>query len=301
MMQTAALYQQLPPLATKQQQITSMSGDSTRASVTHLLAGACSTPCSTAAHTFMQIVPPLSRFQLALEVLMPMLDSRVELPQRILVSYMLYALYAPHPIAINPFKSVLHASFTRERDVAVQVDRAGGVSENEQLVWVLWKILKGDGSDVRFSFLGLTCSQRQGTDLIHTSADRPFSPNTLARSPLPPKLRAAHLSLEEDFAAPTQAAANAAANSYVPSPHTLAEMQLLKLFLAAWESPTRPSLPRPPRKVQSGPGERRCRHCRRRAPPPVAPNATRNWRSSHMLWRSSSLHGTASSPSRNSA
>ena len=165
MMQTApASFYQLP-LATKQQ---AMSGDSTRASVTHLLASACSTPCSTAAHTFIQIVPPLSRFQLALDVLMPMLDSRVEvrvaisiderragltgpppqLPQRILVSYMLYSLYAPHPIAINPFKSVLHASFVKERDLAVQVATAGGVSENEQLVWVLWKILKGDGSDV---------------------------------------------------------------------------------------------------------------------------------------------------------
>ncbi|KAI0656232.1 hypothetical protein C8Q70DRAFT_1046875 [Cubamyces menziesii] len=171
MMQTApASFYQLP-LATKQQ---AMSGDSTRASVTHLLASACSTPCSTAAHTFIQIVPPLSRFQLALDVLMPMLDSRVELPQRILVSYMLYSLYAPHPIAINPFKSVLHASFVKERGLAVQVATAGGVSENEQLVWVLWKILKGDGSDIG-----------------------PFSPNTLARSPLPPKLRPANLSLEE--------------------------------------------------------------------------------------------------------
>ncbi|OSD03750.1 hypothetical protein PYCCODRAFT_1451490 [Trametes coccinea BRFM310] len=203
MMQTAALYQQLP-LATKQQQqqhghqqiasasasvSASMSADSTRASVTHLLAGACSTPCSTAAHTFMQIVPPLSRFQLALDVLMPMLDSPVELPQRILVSYMLYALYAPHPIAINPFKSVLHARFVKERAVAVQVDQAGGVNENEQLVWVLWKILRGDGSDIG-----------------------PFSPNTLARSPLPPKLRAAHLSLEEDVAALAQAPAATNAN-----------------------------------------------------------------------------------------
>ncbi|KAI0776723.1 hypothetical protein BD413DRAFT_522196 [Trametes elegans] len=174
MIQTAAFYQ--PPLATKPQQ--TMSGDLTRASVTHLLAGACATPCSTAAHTFVQTVPPLSRFQLALDVLMPMLDARIELPQRILVSYILYSLYAPHPITINPFKSVLHASFVKERDIAVQVANAGSVSENEQLVWVLWKILKGDGSDVG-----------------------PFSPNTLARSPLPPKLRAANLTFEDEAAA----------------------------------------------------------------------------------------------------
>ncbi|TBU29758.1 hypothetical protein BD309DRAFT_961631 [Dichomitus squalens] len=171
MMQTASFYQ--PPLAAKQ--TSSLMGDSTRASVNHLLAGAYSTPCSTAAHAFVQIVPPLSRFQLALDVLMPMLDASVELTQRILVSYILYSLYAPHPISLNPFNSVLYATFVRERDAAVQVASAGGVSENEQLVWVLWKILKGDGSDIG-----------------------PFSPNTLARSPLPPKLRAANLNLEDE-------------------------------------------------------------------------------------------------------
>ncbi|KAH9856265.1 hypothetical protein C2E23DRAFT_866286 [Lenzites betulinus] len=173
MMQTATYYQL--PLATKQ---TVVSADATRTSVTQLLAGACATPCSTAAHTFVQTVPPLARFQLALEVLMPMLESRAELPQRILVSYILYSLYAPHPISLNPFRSVLHATYARERDVAVHVASGGGVGENEQLVWVLWKILKGDGSDIG-----------------------PFSPNTLARSPLPPKLRPTNLSLDEESAA----------------------------------------------------------------------------------------------------
>ncbi|KAI0370934.1 hypothetical protein BV20DRAFT_1035585 [Pilatotrama ljubarskyi] len=174
-MQTIAFHQL--PLATKQQQQI-MSADSTRASVTHLLAGACSSPCSTAAHTFMQVVPPLSRFQVALDVLMPMLDARVELSQRILVSYILYSLYAPHPININPFKSVLHMTFVKERQLAVQVADSGGASENEQLIWVLWKILRGEGSDIG-----------------------PFSPNTLATSPLPPQLRAAYLTLEEETAA----------------------------------------------------------------------------------------------------
>ena len=70
MMQTASFYQ--PPLAAKP---TVQMGDTTRTSVAQLLAGAVATPCSTAAHTFVQIVPPLSRFQLALDVLMPMLDS----------------------------------------------------------------------------------------------------------------------------------------------------------------------------------------------------------------------------------
>ncbi|RDX44952.1 hypothetical protein OH76DRAFT_1408568 [Lentinus brumalis] len=173
MMQTASYYQ--APLAVKP---TAPMGDATRTNVNHLLAGAFSTPCSTAAHAFMQIVPPLSRFQVALDVLMPMLDSSVDITQRILVSYILYSLYAPHPIAINPFKSVLYATFVREREAAVRVANAGGISDNEQLVWVLWKILKGDGSDIG-----------------------PFSPNTLARSPLPPKLRAANLTPDEEGSA----------------------------------------------------------------------------------------------------
>ena len=78
MMQTASFYQ--PPLAAKP---TVQMGDTTRASVAHLLAGAVTTPCSTAAHAFVQIVPPLSRFQLALDVLMPMLDAPVEVSARL--------------------------------------------------------------------------------------------------------------------------------------------------------------------------------------------------------------------------
>ncbi|KAI0944390.1 hypothetical protein AcW1_002117 [Taiwanofungus camphoratus] len=167
-MQTATFF--VPPLAMKQP-----SGDQTRASVGHLLSRAYTLPCSTAAQAFAQLVQPTSRFQLALDVLMPLLDTHVEPAQRILVSYILYSLYAPHPIAINPFQSVLFATFVKERDLATRVANDGGISENEQLVWVLWKILKGDGSDIG-----------------------PFSPSTLARSPLPPQLRAANLTLEEE-------------------------------------------------------------------------------------------------------
>jgi len=65
-----------------------------------------------------------------------------------LVSFILYSLYAPHPIAINPFRSVLFVAYVQERGKAIQVADEGGTSPNEQLVWVLWKILKGDGNDV---------------------------------------------------------------------------------------------------------------------------------------------------------
>ncbi|KIM89745.1 hypothetical protein PILCRDRAFT_812546 [Piloderma croceum F 1598] len=152
------------------------SGDPLRASVGHLLSRAYALPCSTAAQAFSQLVQPTSRFQLALDALLPLLSTSSELAQRILVSFILYSLYAPHPIAINPFKSVLFATFVKERDLAVRVASDGSsTSDNEQLVWVLWKILKGDGNDIG-----------------------PYSPSTLARSPLPPKLRAINLTLDEE-------------------------------------------------------------------------------------------------------
>ena len=153
------------------------------ASVGHLLSKACSNTCFTAAQAFAQLVQPTARFQLALDALLPILDSprsevsRVldpaciirrniladisytllflsspKLPQRILVAYILYSLYAPHPIAINPFKSVLFDTFTKERNAAVQLAGEGKASDNEQLVWVLWKVLKGDGDHVSGGF-----------------------------------------------------------------------------------------------------------------------------------------------------
>lgn len=70
------------------------------------------------------------------------------MPPRILASYILYSLYAMHPVAINPFRSAFVEVFNHERDVAKTEAERGGVSETEQLAWVLWKILKGDGNDV---------------------------------------------------------------------------------------------------------------------------------------------------------
>ncbi|KAG6910471.1 hypothetical protein DXG01_010396 [Tephrocybe rancida] len=153
-------------------------GDPVRASVRHLLTRAFTLPCSTAAQAYTQIVQPTSRFQLALDALLPLLDPNTpaELAQRILVAFLLYSLYAPHPMAINPFKTVLFVTFVKEREKAVNVAQTGEVSPNEQLVWVLWKILRGDGNDIG-----------------------PYSPSTLARSPLPPKLRATNLILDDSL------------------------------------------------------------------------------------------------------
>ncbi|KAL1740650.1 hypothetical protein HDZ31DRAFT_47074 [Schizophyllum fasciatum] len=148
--------------------------DPVRASVGHLLQRAYALPCSTAAQAFAHIVQPIARFQLALDILLPLLEQQAPPAERILVSFILYSLYAPHPITINPFKSALFATFAKERDTAIAIANSGAVSPNEQLVWVLWKILKGDGNDIG-----------------------PYSPNTLARSPLPAQLRSSNLVLDE--------------------------------------------------------------------------------------------------------
>ncbi|KZP13985.1 hypothetical protein FIBSPDRAFT_752547 [Athelia psychrophila] len=151
--------------------------DPLRVSAIHLLSRAHNLPCSSAAQAFSQLVQPTSRFQLALDALLPLLSTaNTELAQRILVSFIMYSLYAPHPIAINPFKTVLFSTFVQEKETAVRTSGGdeGKLSENEQLVWVLWKILKGDGNDLA-----------------------PYSPNALAKSPLPPKLRPSNLLLDE--------------------------------------------------------------------------------------------------------
>lgn len=54
------------------------SGDPVRASVAHLLVRAYTLPCSTAAQAFSQLVQPTARFQLALDALLPLLNSSVE-------------------------------------------------------------------------------------------------------------------------------------------------------------------------------------------------------------------------------
>ncbi|KAF5329484.1 hypothetical protein D9619_009198 [Psilocybe cf. subviscida] len=155
-----------------------ISGENIKASVNHLLVKAFSLPCSTGAMAFSQLVQPTSRFQLALDALLPILDSdnTADLAERILVSFILYSMYTPYPVVVNPFKSALFVVYFRERQKAVTIASEGGVSPNEQFVWVLWKILKGDGNDIG-----------------------PYSPSTLSRCPLPTKLRAANLVLDQDL------------------------------------------------------------------------------------------------------
>jgi hypothetical protein len=78
--------------------------------------------------------------------------------ERILVAYIFFALYAPYPLEINPFKGALQDTFLKERNAS---SGALDVRKNEQLVWVLWKILKGEGSDVSRS---IPCKLCVGSD-----------------------------------------------------------------------------------------------------------------------------------------
>ncbi|KAJ7480980.1 hypothetical protein FB451DRAFT_1395027 [Mycena latifolia] len=134
-----------------------------------LLTRTSSYPCSPAMPAFTRLAASTPTVQLSLDALLPLTD-------RILVSFILFALYAPHPIAIDPFKSVLFVTFVKELEKALAVagSGSGSVAPNEPLVWVFWKILTGDGDDI--------C---------------PSSPSALARSLLPLNFRARKLILDD--------------------------------------------------------------------------------------------------------
>ncbi|KAJ7444671.1 hypothetical protein FB451DRAFT_1413068 [Mycena latifolia] len=114
-----------------------------------------------------------STFQLALGALLYFLDHGTQcefnrriqqLTDRSIASFLLFSLYAPHPISLNPFKSTLVATFLRERENALAAVRNGGMAPNEPLLWTLW--ITGDGDDIG-----------------------PYSSNTLARSTFPPDFK----------------------------------------------------------------------------------------------------------------
>ena len=88
-------------------------------------------------------------------------------------------------------------AYVREREKAVSVANEGGVSPNEQFVWVLWKILKGDGNDVCIHSIWF--HRAQINDHVFICQIGPYSPSTLSRCVLPPKLRAINLVLDEEL------------------------------------------------------------------------------------------------------
>jgi hypothetical protein len=68
-----------------------------------------------------------------------------QISERIVAAYGLYALHAQHPIVLNPFGSALRIAFDYWRA------RALGGGGGDGLAWVLWKILRGEATDVRSS------------------------------------------------------------------------------------------------------------------------------------------------------
>jgi hypothetical protein len=67
---------------------------------------------------------------------------------RIAAAYVLYSLYSTHSISINPFHSVLLEAFNVENQLHSSIDTQPALT-NPQLTWVLWKILNGQGQEVR--------------------------------------------------------------------------------------------------------------------------------------------------------
>jgi hypothetical protein len=81
-----------------------------------------------------------------------------QLSYRILSAYLIYALYDFHDTP-NPFYNHLIKIFDSERIMALTASRGHYLHkptsqqlnvqvDTEQLIWVLWKILKGEGNEV---------------------------------------------------------------------------------------------------------------------------------------------------------
>jgi hypothetical protein len=62
----------------------------------------------------------------------------------------------------------------------------------------LWKILRGDGNDVSICFWSFSY-QSLNSRLLLPHQIGPYSPSTLCRTSLPPKLRAANLVLDDEL------------------------------------------------------------------------------------------------------
>ncbi|KZS95385.1 hypothetical protein SISNIDRAFT_483622 [Sistotremastrum niveocremeum HHB9708] len=146
-----------------------------RQSVGSLLSSVGYRSCLAAAQAYANIVPQHERFRIALDTVLPQMTSGSDYALRILSSFILFSLYTPHPISMNPFRSIILEQFLSHRAVARTHVNINDTHVNEQFIWVLWKILRGEGSDIG-----------------------PYSPAQLAREPLHPQMRAAQLTLIEE-------------------------------------------------------------------------------------------------------
>lgn len=115
------------------------SGDPVRASVGHLLTRAYSLPCSTAAQAFTQLVQPTSRFQLALDALLPLLDPNTSAEARTTCFFFQLFLVAhpPRPLLARPTHSgFLHPVLT--------IRAAPDIHQSLQICTILY-VREGEG------------------------------------------------------------------------------------------------------------------------------------------------------------
>jgi len=110
--------------------------------VRYLISRSPQTPCEAIARVYQEIVPNERRFQIALDVLLPFLSSGPDSSSRITAAYVLYSLYLPHPINMNPFHSALLEAFNISQCQSPQPE------DSAQLTWVLWKILNNQGQEL---------------------------------------------------------------------------------------------------------------------------------------------------------
>jgi hypothetical protein len=126
---------------------------------------------------FAQLVQPNLRFQLALDVLLPILDSNKPAEVRIRSCQCIQTVddFSDFSLIASPADfSLIYSVFTlcasschgwqplqvggtlgclKDGKKAIRsIANEGGVSPDEPLVWVLWRILRGDGNDVSILF-----------------------------------------------------------------------------------------------------------------------------------------------------
>lgn len=149
----------LPPLAGPRSNPTIVIDDFVR----YLITRSPQTPCEAIAKVYQEIVPNEKRFQIALDVLLPTLSSGPESSSRITAAYVLYSLYLPHPINMNPFHSALLEVFNNEKQCPLpqSIDHA---LPGPQFPWVLWKILNNQGHELDDSNPQTLASQELAVD-----------------------------------------------------------------------------------------------------------------------------------------
>ncbi|KAF8508086.1 hypothetical protein JB92DRAFT_2657136, partial [Gautieria morchelliformis] len=143
-------------------------------SLYNLLARASNVSCSQGASAFFSLLTTEDdRLSLAIDGFIPALQNTdLQIPQRILAAYALNALYVSHDHSNLFHDHLLRIFHSSQHARNSPQGRSGTQAENEQLVWVLWKILRGESDDLA-----------------------PYSPMMLSRTSIPDHLQPLHLAV----------------------------------------------------------------------------------------------------------